>query len=170
MMQAWWPLALALLATTALQHARRGRARDSYRRGAVIARARSRLLRGRLSGSAAACTITLAGIPLATLDETKHFKLIGTTGTGKSSAIHELLTRALARGDRVIVADPDGGYRACFSNPYRGDVILNPFERDSPRWDPFGELNSSFDADLLSSALIPSSPDPSAQEWRSTLR
>jgi type IV secretory pathway TraG/TraD family ATPase VirD4 len=99
-----------------------------------------------------------------------RFKLIGTTGTGKSSAIHELLTRALARGDRVVVADPDGGYCARFSSRYRGDVILNPFEPDSPRWDPFGELTSAFDADLLTSALIPASPDPSAQEWRGYAR
>src|SRR5256885_8879055 len=33
-------------------------------------------------------------------DEVKHFKLIGATGTGKSTAIRELLGAALARGDR----------------------------------------------------------------------
>jgi hypothetical protein len=32
-------------------------------------------------------TLILAGVPLPPLDETKHFKLIGTTGTGKSTAI-----------------------------------------------------------------------------------
>jgi hypothetical protein len=54
--------------------------------------------------------ITLAGLPVDLADETKHFKLIGTTGTGKSTAIQEMLTVALARGDRAIIADPDGGY------------------------------------------------------------
>ena len=54
--------------------------------------------------------ITLAGLEVAPLDETKHFKLIGTTGTGKSTAIRELLAAALDRGDRAIIADPDGGY------------------------------------------------------------
>ena len=33
--------------------------------------------------------LTLAGVPVAPEDETKHFKLIGTTGTGKSTAIRE---------------------------------------------------------------------------------
>src|ERR1700688_4772982 len=33
--------------------------------------------------------ITLAGVAVAPEDETKHFKLIGTTGTGKSTAIRE---------------------------------------------------------------------------------
>jgi hypothetical protein len=53
--------------------------------------------------------ITLAGIPLRAADETKHFKFIGTTGTGKSTAIREMLSAALARGDRAVIADPDGG-------------------------------------------------------------
>ena len=38
--------------------------------------------------------------------------MIGTTGTGKSTAIRELLEGALARGDRAVIADPDGGYLA----------------------------------------------------------
>jgi hypothetical protein len=58
--------------------------------------------------------VTLAGVTVAPLDETKHFKLIGTTGTGKSTAIARLLGAALARGDRAIIADPDGGYLARF--------------------------------------------------------
>src|SRR3984885_13889399 len=72
--------------------------------------------------------LSLAGVAIPTLDETKHFKLIGTTGTGKSTAIRELLEGALARGDRAIVTDPDGGYLQRFYDRYRGDVILNPFE------------------------------------------
>src|SRR4051812_47428632 len=38
--------------------------------------------------------LTLAGVPIASNDETKHFKFIGTTGTGKSTAIRELLNAA----------------------------------------------------------------------------
>jgi type II secretory pathway predicted ATPase ExeA len=43
------------------------------------------------------------------MDETKHFKMVGTSGTGKSTAIRELPEGALARGDRAVIADPDGG-------------------------------------------------------------
>jgi len=56
--------------------------------------------------------ITLAGVVIDPLDETKHFKLIGTTGSGKSTAIREVLRTALARGDRALIADPDGGLPA----------------------------------------------------------
>ena len=52
--------------------------------------------------------LNLAGKPILRLDETKHFKLIGTTGTGKSTAIAGLLGAALQRGDRAVIADPDG--------------------------------------------------------------
>lgn len=85
--------------------------------------------------------LSFAGHPLAALDETKHFKLIGTTGTGKSTAIRELLQGALRRGDRAVIADADGGYLAQFYDPKRGDVILNPFDPRSRRWDLFGEIH-----------------------------
>jgi type IV secretory pathway TraG/TraD family ATPase VirD4 len=114
--------------------------------------------------------VTLAGLAIPSGDEAKHFKIIGTTGTGKSTAIREILSHALARGDRAVVADPDGGYHARFFLRYRGDVLLNPFEDWSVKWDPFAEINDSYDADQLASGLIPSSGDPSASEWRAYAR
>ena len=77
------------------------------------------------------------------MDETKHFKMIGTTGTGKSTAIRELLEGALARGDRAVIADPDGGYLNRFYDPTRGDVILNPFDPRAHTWNIYGELTAS---------------------------
>jgi type IV secretory pathway TraG/TraD family ATPase VirD4 len=99
--------------------------------------------------------IVCAGQAVPPLDETKHFKLVGTTGTGKSTAIRGLLHGALARGDRAVIADPDGAYAAQFFEPGRGDLILNPFDARSVRWDLFAELRESYDGDLLARALIP---------------
>jgi hypothetical protein len=99
--------------------------------------------------------LTLAGVPVPLLDETKHFKLIGTTGTGKSTAIRELLTGALGRGDRAVVADPDGGYFSRFYDPTRGDVILNPFDERSRKWDLFAEIRNPYDFEQLARSLIP---------------
>jgi hypothetical protein len=96
-----------------------------------------------------------AGQPVPALDETKHFKILGTTGTGKSTAIRGLLAGALARGDRAVIADPDGAYGAQFYCPDRGDLILNPFDPRSARWDLFAELRESYDSDLLARALVP---------------
>jgi len=103
-------------------------------------------------------------------DETKHFKLIGTTGSGKSTAIREVLRTALARGDRALIADPDGGYLQRFYDPDRGDVILNPFDPRSARWDLFSELRDPYDADQLARALIPDAADTSGREWRAYAR
>ena len=114
--------------------------------------------------------MTLAGVAIAPLDETKHFKLIGTTGTGKSTAIRELVSRALQRGDRAVVADPDGGYLRRFHDPARDDVVLNPFDDASARWDPFSEIRLPYDVELLASSLIPAGEDASGREWRGYAR
>lgn len=113
--------------------------------------------------------VTLAGLPVEPLDETKHFKIIGTTGTGKSTAIRELLAGALGRGDRAIIADPDGGYLARFGLPSRGDVILNPFDPRSRRWDLFGEIDNPYDIDQLARSLLPDPGGPD-KSWISYAR
>jgi len=107
-----------------------------------------------------ASAITLAGLEVAALDETKHFKIIGTTGTGKSTAIRELLTGALNRGDRAIIADPDGGYLNRFRDPARGDIVLNPFEPESRKWDLFAEIHDPYDIDQLARSLLPDQGGP----------
>lgn len=114
--------------------------------------------------------LTLAGVPVWAQDERKHFKLIGTTGTGKSTAIRELLAGALKRGDRALIADPDGGYLDRFHDAYRGDVILNPFHPESLRWDPFAEIETPYDVEQLVAALIPEGQEASAREWREYAR
>jgi type IV secretory pathway TraG/TraD family ATPase VirD4 len=115
-------------------------------------------------------SLTLAGKPITRLDETKHFKIIGTTGTGKSTAIRGLLAAALQRGDRAVIADPDGSYCARFFDAWRGDRVLNPFESRSARWEPLAELEDLADPEHLASALISTSADATASEWRGYAR
>ncbi len=113
--------------------------------------------------------LTLAGCPFSLSDETKHFKMIGTTGTGKSTAITELLTQALGRGDRAVIADPDGGYLDQFYDPARGDKVLNPLDSRAVRWDLFAEIVKLHDADQLARSMI---PDHEGQDrhWRNYAR
>jgi len=113
--------------------------------------------------------ITIAGLPVAPEDETKHFKLIGTTGTGKSTAIREMLSAALARGDRAVIADPDGGYLRHFYDASRGDKILNPFHQRSAKWDLFGEIRNDYDVDQLARSLIPDH-EGADRSWRGYAR
>lgn len=144
---------------------------EIYKRGTRIRTAHHGLCRW-LRGTSAcrSARIAIGGVAVTALDETKHFKLVGTTGTGKSTAIAQLLRGALERGDRAIIADPDGGYLSRFHLRDRGDTILNPFEPDSLKWDLFAEVHSSYDVDQLASGLIATSDDPSGQEWRGYAR
>jgi type IV secretory pathway TraG/TraD family ATPase VirD4 len=114
-------------------------------------------------------TIVLAGVSFDPRDETKHFKFIGTTGTGKSTAIRELLQSALDRGDRAIIADPDAGYLDRFYDGGSRDVILNPFDRRSHGWNLFAELHDEFDVEQLARALVPDT-EGEDRSWRGYAR
>jgi type IV secretory pathway TraG/TraD family ATPase VirD4 len=158
-------IGLVLSVAGAFRMARR-RSVESLKRGVVLID----LPRRRERPRRATGSLTLAGTRVSFLDETKHFKLIGTTGTGKSTAIRELLGAALARGDRAVFADPDGGYRDRFFNRYRGDIVLNPFEPHSVKWDPFAEIGDSYDIEELAAGLIPTTDDAASNEWRAYAR
>jgi hypothetical protein len=148
----------AARAKTDLTHKRGTRIEDGTR---LQKRGRGRGGQGR--------ALTLAGIPIPEPDECKHFKMIGTTGTGKSTAIRELIAGALARGDRAVIADPDGGYLNCFYDPARGDVILNPFDPRAHTWDIYGELSATHDVEQLARSLIPDH-DGADKSWRGYAR
>ena len=139
---------------------------DSHRRGAVVAERPADVVR---QPGPPSPTITVAGRAVAYEDETKHFKLIGTTGTGKSTAIREMLSAALARGDRAVIADPDGGYLRRFFDENRGDTILNPFDERSVKWDLFSEIKTPYDVEQLARSLIPDH-EGSDRSWRGYAR
>ena len=157
-------------------------AKTPYRRGALVddaeipahpSEARKSSERGReraaALGSRHEGRVTLAGLTIKPEDETKHFKLIGTTGTGKSTAICEILRGAFQRGDRAVIADPDGGYLKRFYNEHRGDAILNPFDARAAKWDLYGEITNEYDIDQLARSLIPDQ-EGSERSWRGYAR
>jgi len=109
--------------------------------------------------------LTFAGCSVPAMDETKHFKLIGTTGTGKSTVIQELLSGAFGRGDRAIIADPDGSYLKKFRESVGVYRILNPFDSRAAQWDLFAEIVEPHDADQLARSLMPDY-DGTDRNWR----
>jgi type IV secretory pathway TraG/TraD family ATPase VirD4 len=168
------PMIAALLCVAlvfAVVAARRSGAPDTHKRGARILDGKVAQRRtARLQRLRSEPLLTIAGVGIAPGDEVKHFKLIGTTGTGKSTVMRHLLAMALDRGDRAVITDPDGGYLAGLHDPGRGDVILNPFDSRSVQWDPFSEVRQPYDAEQLASSLIPSTEDASGREWRGYAR
>lgn len=142
---------------------------DQQVRGAeVLPGAEAQQMAPRLKSDPDARPLTLAGVALAPEDESRHFKIIGVTGTGKSTAIAELLRGALARGDRAIIADPDGGYLARFYNRDR-DQILNPFDSRAASWDLFSEICEPYDIEHLAHSLITEGKG-NEEEWRGYAR
>jgi type IV secretory pathway TraG/TraD family ATPase VirD4 len=109
--------------------------------------------------------LTMAGIAVPPEDETKHIKLMGTTGAGKSTILREVLHAALSRGDRAVIADPDGGYLSRFYDPDRGDVILNPFDARSAKWNLLAEIRTNYDVDQLARSLIPDPGGNGDPQW-----
>ena len=147
---------------------RRAAPDKTHQRGAVVADA-PRPRRSRSRRQDASMRRSRWPAPGTGADETKHFKFIGTTGTGKSTAIQEILAAALARGDRAVIADPDGGYLRRFYDPDRGDVVLNPFDERSVKWDLFAEIRNAYDVEQLARSLIPDH-EGADRSWRGYAR
>lgn len=97
---------------------------------------------------------TLAGIPLPHNSETQHIQIIGTTGSGKTVAIRELLTTIRERGERAIVYDKGGTYISRFYREGQ-DVILNPLDTRGKSWNVWAECEDKADLEALAEAIMP---------------
>jgi len=98
--------------------------------------------------------------------ECQHTKIIGTSGSGKSTAIKHLLDAVESRpAQRAVIVDPDGGYTRLFYRPERGDVILNPFDSRARGWDLAADVGEDYEARHLASALVPDGQGDSG-EWK----
>lgn len=118
--------------------------------------------RGRLWARLAG-RVTLAGVPLRREDETMHVAAIGATGSGKSTALRGLMRDALRRGDRHVVADPDGASMQAFYAA--GDIILNPFDQRCARWDLLGEVERPSDYAFLAQSILPHLGQGDHDQW-----
>jgi type IV conjugative transfer system coupling protein TraD len=106
--------------------------------------------------------LALAGLPLIKGKETRHFFFHGTTGSGKSNAIKELLDQIRNRGDRAIIYDMSCSYLEELYLPKK-DIILNPMDVRGESWHLWKECRDSADFDSLAAAQIPmplSTQDP----------
>ncbi|WP_248345844.1 type IV secretion system DNA-binding domain-containing protein [Anaeromyxobacter paludicola] len=107
--------------------------------------------------------ITVAGVPMPTWVETLHLLVGGSTGSGKSVLIREMAYSALLRGDRIVVADPNGDMLAKFYRP--GDVILNPYDSRGLGWTFFNEIRAEYDFKRFALSLVPRGQTKEEEEW-----
>ena len=114
-------------------------------------------------------TPRIAGIPWPERAETQHTIVSGTTGSGKTVLISDLVAQIRARGERCILYDKMGSYTGAFYDPAR-DVLMNPLDARAPRWSPFFEARTPRDFDTMAAALIPQQKDTVDPFWVTAAR
>ena len=112
---------------------------------------------------------TIAGVPFPHRAETRHTIVSGTTGSGKTVLISDLVAQIRKRGERCVLYDKMGSYTRSFFDPAR-DTLLNPLDARSPRWSPFHEARNSRDFDTMAAALIPQQKDTVDPFWVTAAR
>ncbi len=127
------------------------------------------LWRGRLLGRPEPVPHTIARIPWPKGAETQHTIVSGTTGSGKTVLIADLVEQIRKRGERCVVYDKMGSYTETFFDP-RQDVLLNPLDDRAPRWSPFLEARTARDFDTMANALIPRQKDAADPFWITAAR
>ncbi len=120
---------------------------------------RQRSRRGKSTGSDA---LKLGGVVLDPGSECKHILATGSPGSGKSTAIKELLDQVRKSGKKAIVYDVSGEYISRYFRQGK-DVILNPLDERSVKWTLWEEIRTETDYFSIGKSLFP--PIGNDQFW-----
>lgn len=102
------------------------------------------------------CDLQLGDVPLPIRSEVQHVQVVGTTGSGKTNLLSQVVYRIRERGpERALVYDFKGDYIQRFYDPAKGDVIFNPIDARAARWNVFNEIRSETDIEAVAYSLIP---------------
>lgn len=129
----------------------RGLGSNEYLRGArfgTVPQVR-RMLRRHRKGSFA-----IGDVPVPDIFEPEHILLCGAPGTGKTNLIVKMLDGIRRQGKRAIVYDTAGTFVEKFYRPDR-DIILNPLDKRSSRWSPWGDVPRDYHYDQIAESTIP---------------
>jgi type IV conjugative transfer system coupling protein TraD len=107
---------------------------------------------------------TIAGIPYPWHGEQTHTFAIGTTGSGKSTAIKELVDQIRARHAKAVIFDLTGSFIQSYYDPAR-DIILNPLDTRCPQWSIFADCETRSEFTAAAEALVPNDGGTSEPFW-----
>jgi type IV conjugative transfer system coupling protein TraD len=108
-------------------------------------------------------------LPLPPSAELQHILVHGTTGTGKSTVIKELLDHIRRRGERAIVYDKSCSLVSHFYQPEQ-DKLLNPLDQRGADWNIWRECRDKTDYENLAAALIPMTATAQDPFWVNAAR
>lgn len=120
-----------------------------------------------LCGRDALC---IGPVPVPRRIETRHFAFLGTTGSGKTTALRQMLDGIERRGEAALVYDTSGEFIAHYYSRARGDIILNPFDARCAFWTPFDEISHPADADRIARQLVSETSSQDDDVWLETSR
>lgn len=107
---------------------------------------------------------TIAGIPYPWHGEQTHTFAIGTTGSGKSTAIKELVDQIRARNGKAVIFDLTGSFIQSYFDPDR-DILLNPLDSRCPQWSIFEDCETRSEFTAAAEALVPNDGGTSEPFW-----
>lgn len=93
-------------------------------------------------------------MPLIKDRETRHFLVTGSTGSGKTNLIHNLLPQIEKKKQPAIIIDQTGEMIARYYDKKRGDTIFNPFDERSHTWDFWADCSKPRHLEKFADTLI----------------
>lgn len=88
--------------------------------------------------------------------ETRHFLLLGGSGSGKTQILVALIRAAIARNDRMMIYDIKGDFTQWLPK----HILLAPWDQRSFAWDVAMDCRNSQDAKQLAARFIAEGNDP----------
>ena len=101
-----------------------------------------------------ASDLMVGKMPLIKDSETKHFLVTGSTGSGKTNLIHNILSQVKAKNQPAIILDQTGEMIAKYYDASRGDIIFNPFDLRSKNWDLWADCKEKTDLERFTNILF----------------
>lgn len=103
--------------------------------------------------------ILASGLPISRERETRHFMLVGGTGSGKTVLMRGLQKQILDRKDRIILHDTKGDVLETLPLHEHEFLLLAPQDQRSAAWDIAADILTEQDAIEFAAALIPESKE-----------
>ena len=154
----------AIMAITWFLGSKGAKQRESELTGGRILATNPSVVNRLLKKAGVMSPLSICGLHILKDSEMQNFGFHGTVGSGKSTALNDLLRQLRERGDRVIVYDKGNNFIPTFYRQDK-DLILNPFDARCAPWDLWEECKTIGDFENFATSLLPDSSGSSDPFW-----